>query len=512
MLESFNHINKFTYKKLTPEEQKSRGILGRLEGVIADGKNPTRNGRKYPLALWEKVFENPIMKEKIENKVCLGELGHPEGRQETDITKAALCLAEFPKKSDDGVIYGVFDIINTPCGRILKTLCDYGCNIGVSSRGSGDTYEDYDGTEVVDEDTYECECWDAVLLPAVETARLNYVNESIGNKTLYKTLNEELNSAETPKIRATMEECLGRIGLDYKESSDETISDVQDDDVNKHNDEADNAGEDLLKSLQEALKENAALTKRVTKLQEKLSVCYAKDVKNEVVVTKLKNAVVKLSENAKKYSAVKNQLVSMKEQLETKDDEVIELKNLNESLNKRFEKLRTSCKTLNNNIDTKDEKIVSLTEELGKSKKQVNEAMSKDKKEVISLKEELNELRRDSQAKNTQYKNNLKKADKLVEKYRKSSEEAVKRYIENKASQLGVSDVEIKNKLKESYSFDDIDKVCDELRNYKMNMSKLPFNFGVTDGSRIVMTESKKTKRYENPDDVLDEDLLKLLN
>ena len=90
------------------------------------------------MQLWEKVFEDPIMKEKIENKVCLGELGHPEDRTETDITKAAICLAEMPKKSNDGKLYGVFDIIDTPCGRILKTLCDYGCNIGVSSRGQGD--------------------------------------------------------------------------------------------------------------------------------------------------------------------------------------------------------------------------------------------------------------------------------------------------------------------------------------------------------------------------------------
>ena len=154
MLESFSNIQKFQYKKLSPEEQKARGILGRLEGIIADGKNPTRNGRKYPMQLWEKVFADPIMQEKIANKVCLGELGHPEDRSETDITKAALCLAETPKKGPDGNLYGVFDIIDTPCGKILKTLCDYGCTIGISSRGQGDVYTDYDGQETVDEAKY----------------------------------------------------------------------------------------------------------------------------------------------------------------------------------------------------------------------------------------------------------------------------------------------------------------------------------------------------------------------
>lgn len=50
MLESLNN-NVFTYKKLTEEEQTKRGILGRLVGVIADSKNPTRNGRLYSLEL-----------------------------------------------------------------------------------------------------------------------------------------------------------------------------------------------------------------------------------------------------------------------------------------------------------------------------------------------------------------------------------------------------------------------------------------------------------------------------
>ena len=172
MLENFNTKNSFEYQKLTEEEQSKRGILGRLVGPIADSVNPTRNGRRYSGELWEKVFKNPIMQEKIENRVCFGELGHPVDRTETDMEKICWCLAEVPKKGDDGQLYGVFDILPTPNGRILKALCDYGSNIGTSSRGSGDTFMDYDGQESVDPDTYECECWDAVLLPAVKSARI----------------------------------------------------------------------------------------------------------------------------------------------------------------------------------------------------------------------------------------------------------------------------------------------------------------------------------------------------
>ena len=98
------------------------------------------------------------MEEKIKNKVVFGELGHPSDRTETDISKAAIVLSEKPKLKRDGKLYGVFDILDTPNGRILKTLCDYGTTIGVSSRGEGDVVEDYDGQESVDPDTYSCEC------------------------------------------------------------------------------------------------------------------------------------------------------------------------------------------------------------------------------------------------------------------------------------------------------------------------------------------------------------------
>lgn len=219
MLESFN-TDAFTYKRLTEEEQNKRGILGRLVGVIADTVNPTRNNRKYSASLWEKVFEDPIMKERIENRCCFGELGHPADREETDMEKIALCLAEQPKKGKDGKLYGVFDILSTPNGRILKTLCDYGCNIGISSRGSGDLYTDENGDESVDEDTYDCQGFDAVLIPAVKEARLEYVTESLNKVRYSKSLKEKLQeslSKASEDDKKVMKESLDTLGITLNE-------------------------------------------------------------------------------------------------------------------------------------------------------------------------------------------------------------------------------------------------------------------------------------------------------
>lgn len=509
MLESFNNIQKFQYKKLSPEEQKARGILGRLEGIIADGKNPTRNGRKYPMQLWEKVFADPIMQEKIANKVCLGELGHPEDRSETDITKAALCLAETPKKGPDGNLYGVFDIIDTPCGKILKTLCDYGCNIGISSRGQGDVYTDYDGQETVDEDTYTCECFDAVLLPAVKSARLNYVNESLGNKTLYESLNEAIEAASSDDEKIIMTNSLERVGIDYKNKGEAQVGTS---DVSATDDAAANDGADLVKDLQEALKANAELSKQITKLQEKLSVCYAKEVRNDAAVTKLKNAVVALSEDARKYKAVSSQIVSMKEQLDEKATQFVKQNKVIESFRRRSEQTSETIQQLTESCDTKDVRIKTLVRRNNQLQEQLKRDKSEHEKVVSSLQEELEGSRTDAKVIKSQCEKKLASANKLIEQYRKESDTAKKLYVESKAKQLGVDVDDVTNRLTENYTFEDVNKVCENLRDYKLNMSKLPFNIDLRKGARVTVNESKDVSQVINPDDILDDSITNLLS
>lgn len=219
MLESLN-TNTLEYKKLSKEEMAQRGILGRLIGVVADCTAPTRNGRHYSEKLWEQVFENPIVKEKIENGVFFGELSHPADREETDPEKICVCMPELPKKGSDGKLRAVLDILDTPNGRILKSLCDYGSTLGISSRGSGDLIEDFDGNESVDPDTYNCEGFDIVLVPAVKEARLQYVTEALDKKRYNKSLRDKLQEAinkETEENQKIMTESLNSLGIRLNE-------------------------------------------------------------------------------------------------------------------------------------------------------------------------------------------------------------------------------------------------------------------------------------------------------
>ena len=181
--------------KLVESKELRKGCIGRLEGVCADFKNPTRNERLYGLKLWENVFSNELFQEAIRTKTAFGELDHPEDRFEVLSELACVVMTDYNIDKENGVVTGGFDVLNTPQGRILKSLLDYGCQMGVSSRGTGDIIETENGEEV-DPETYEFSCFDVVSTPAVMKARQTYT-ESIKQKNKRNTLTESIKSEIT---------------------------------------------------------------------------------------------------------------------------------------------------------------------------------------------------------------------------------------------------------------------------------------------------------------------------
>lgn len=574
--------NTFEYQRLSKEEMERRGILGRLIGPCASFTAPTRNGRHYSEKLWENVFNDPIMKERIENGVCYGELGHPTDREETDMEKIALCLAEVPKKGKDGKLRAVFDILSTPNGKILKSLCDYGSTIGISSRGSGDLETDWDGNESVNPDTYTCEGFDAVLIPAVKEARLQYVNESLNKKRYNKTLRDKLTESinkEDETNQRIIRESLNTLGIKLDESDNyrgyelqttqsgifirdskgnilrEVVSDkeargyidsllddidesiniksstnswrewkigdevtyitdefdghteekcvvisVEDDhatispvddssvkywvdddtynfdeslneqetaDINnevKENFAADDDGA-LVEELQKALKLNKKLDEKIVALQEKLSAGYAKEVKLNEQIEGYKSRIFKLSKSTKEVRVLNEKLVTANKSKETVDNRC---KQLTESINKK----NTVITELKESLNKKDEYINSLKVKVNESNKRLKaktNSLNEITEKYETLNKDLNQLKEF-------YSKKMEQQNALVEKYKNIAMKSVDKYIDTQAIRLGVHSSEIKNRLPESYSFKDIDLICEDLQEYKLNMSNLPFS------------------------------------
>jgi hypothetical protein len=525
MLQENKQSGQLEYQKLTEEEMKQRHILGRLVGNVADFINPTRNGRKYNEELWKKVFDNPIMKEKFNNKVMYGELGHPEDREQVDMPSVAVCMAEPPKKDKDGTLKAVFDILDTPNGRILKTLCDYGSTLGVSSRGNGDLVTDPDtGEEMVDPDSYDCECWDIVLVPAVESARLHYVNEGLSKDenpvkssmpNLAKALCEDLNRASADD-KAVMEKTLQNLKLDVK-AEDKTLvesvptkgtdkstsietkpSNVTPDKTN----EASNDGSDeIIKSLQEAVKAKAELETKIQSLQEQLAVSNTKVTKGNEELSRYKSAVVRLSTLVNNQKNLATKVSSLEEQLNQKQQTIADLTKENKQL---LENKNNDSEKLTESVDNKSKEIISLNETLESKSaeiKKLNEALEKEKSDSKKLLDDT--------------KVQLANSVKLKEDYKRLATDTANRYIASKAIMLGVKDSEIKNKLPESYTIDDVDKVCKDMQEYALNIHKLPFSFDRKVKVQVNESTSPSPLKPDNQlvgDDDVDESLLKMAN
>lgn len=194
---------------LSQEEMTARHILGRLYGPIATCIESTRNGRLYNKPLWEKALEDDIFLEKVATKALFLELGHPADREETDMKQACACIPEVPKIVGED-LYAYVDILDTPNGRLLKTLVDYGFVPGISSRGSGDVMDN----NQVDPETFFLETWDIVQLPAVKKARLNVCESLDSNNIKLKKALVESYKAAKEEDKDTMKKALENLNID----------------------------------------------------------------------------------------------------------------------------------------------------------------------------------------------------------------------------------------------------------------------------------------------------------
>ena len=463
-------------------------------------------------------------------------------------------MAEVPKKGDNGKVYGVFDILDTPNGRILKTLCDYGCNIGVSSRGGGDTYEDHNGEENVDPLTYEFECFDCVLLPAVMDARPKYVTESYDThkKSLKVALREAFqNSSE--EDQKVMKNTLENLELDYSEETDNDNNPERVDNIEVTSDSAaaEDDGASIITELHEALQRQQQLEFQVKSLQEKLSVCSTKESrysdklgKATLKATTQEAENKKLSEQLTLLTSENNKLMNernaLSEKVKSLTDEVNTnvqtVKDLTESLNgyrTRYSEMQNQLKTskqnktsLDESLSSKSAKVKELTEAYSKlmesSEKKLKEALDRNtslEEKNRKLVEQIDESKKDSQIIKSQSTAKIEKAQQLVEKYKSIARTAVDKYINSQASRIGVSASEIKSRLNESYSFKDVDKAVEEAQQYKLDIHSLPFStFSEKKPVKMQIRESKdsilnmKDNSSYNFDDDIDTTLLTFTN
>ena len=124
------------------------------------------------------------------------------------------------------------------------------------------------------------------------------------------------------------------------------------------------------------------------------------------------------------------------------------------------------------------------------------------------MSKEIEEIKSVSSLQEKENNEKLAKLNTLVEAYKKVANGTMKRYIESKATMYGISFKDIRDRLPDSYTADDVDKICESLRTYNVNMNRLPINVK----PRLRFTESKNDalRVNLNPADEIDDDLIEL--
>lgn len=500
-------LEKLEVQPLSEEEKASKHILKRLAGPIASCKEGTRNGRRYNKTLWENALNDEIFKEKVSNKSLFLELGHPADREETDMHCVCAVIPEMPRIVGDD-LYAVIDVLDTPNGKLLNTLIDYGFIPGISSRGTGDVIGDE-----VDPETFFLETWDIVQTPALKKARLT-VTEGLHKSTGLKTaLCESLNSADE-KDKLVMKEALNNLKINVEEelqtkkgstqeiAGNKSTEDESEETIEKTNEATNDGSDALIKSLQESLTAKSELERQVKALQEKLAVSNAKVDELNEEVKKHKSALSRLSTTVVSNKKLGERVQSLEESLKEKE-QTIEAQNA--KIKKITETRNSQHKSLNESLTSKNEEIKRLNETLSTQKESYEKTISE-------LNESISNLKSDSEKEKNVLSKQLSKVKHLKEGYEKLANNTMKHYIEHRATMIGVTVAEIKNRLPESYSVEDVDSVCEDLQKYSLNISKLPFSVEKSK-VRVRVQESRRDplKLTPNSDgDEIDDSLISL--
>ena len=143
-----------------------------IEGIFLQGDLKNRNGRMYPVGLLEREVTK-YDQSYIQKGRALGELGHPEGPT-INLDRVSHSITSLRKEGTNFV--GKARILDTPMGRIAKSLLDEGVKLGVSSRGLG-SLKEQNGMKVVADDFMLATAADIVTDPSAPDAFVNGIME-----------------------------------------------------------------------------------------------------------------------------------------------------------------------------------------------------------------------------------------------------------------------------------------------------------------------------------------------
>tara|TARA_Y100000034_G_scaffold118443_1_gene159076 strand:+ start:198 stop:803 length:606 start_codon:yes stop_codon:yes gene_type:complete len=138
-----------------------------LSGKLQEAETQNGNGRVYPHKILMREMKN--YQKVILEKRSVGELDHPDDSV-INLRNASHLVTDV--WWDNNSVMGKIKVLDTPSGNILRSLCDGGVQLGISSRGLGSVTEGNGGNVTVNDD-FQLICFDIVSEPSTPGAYMS---------------------------------------------------------------------------------------------------------------------------------------------------------------------------------------------------------------------------------------------------------------------------------------------------------------------------------------------------
>ena len=157
-------------KMITEEKNGVKSLYISGPFLVAETKN--RNGRMYRSATLKKEVDR-YNEEYVQKNRAFGELGHPDSPS-INLDRVSHLITNL--KQEGNIWVGKAKILETPMGKIAKSLMEGGATLGVSSRGMG-SLKNEGGVNVVQDDYYLATAADIVADPSAPGAFVQGIME-----------------------------------------------------------------------------------------------------------------------------------------------------------------------------------------------------------------------------------------------------------------------------------------------------------------------------------------------
>lgn len=166
-----------------------------LEGIAAVFGITNENGRLYEKQ--EYLPHLSYLNQKIQERRLFGELDHPQ-KFDVSLANVSHVIESLTYDESSNSVKIKVRLLDTPSGRIAKTLVEAGCTTSISSRAAGNVNES--GKVKL----HKIFTYDLVAEPGFSQAALSMVSESLQSN--YTSIFESLDALKTKSITNSLQE------------------------------------------------------------------------------------------------------------------------------------------------------------------------------------------------------------------------------------------------------------------------------------------------------------------